>query len=75
MAHYKRCRPRTAGTRKSTSRGLWHNHHPRWWDIIHHTRRRRAAEHTIERKIIAGLVDPDGVAWPLGNSKPHEYYW
>ena len=74
MAHYKRRRPRTSGRSNNTARGRWNNS-PRWWDIIHHRRPRRATERAIERKIIAGLIDPDAVAWPLGNSKPLVYYW
>jgi hypothetical protein len=73
MAHYKRRRPRTTGRRNIVTYGHWDNS-PRWWDIIFHRRPRRAAERAIERRILAGLVEPDGIAWSLGNSKPHHHY-
>ncbi len=73
MANYKRKRPRTkAGTRGS--RGYWLRHWPRWWDIQFHTRPKRRAEARAIHQIKAG-DDPEGVAWPLGNHKPHTYYW
>jgi hypothetical protein len=75
MAHYKRRRPRIAGTRNPTSRGHWLNHYPRWWDIMHHTRPRRRDERRITWLVLTGDLDPDAATWPLGNSRPHIYYW
>lgn len=74
MAHYKRRRPRIAGTRKPSTPGHWRTY-PRWWDIIRHTRRRRAEERHIAWRILAGHLDADDAAWPLGNHRPHNYYW
>jgi len=75
MAHYKRRRPRIAGTRHARSRGHWLRHWPRWWDIVFHTRPRRIETHRLEHKILSGHLDPDDAAWPLGNHRPHVYYW
>lgn len=47
---------------------------PRSWDIVHHTRPRRAREKRLTKAIVAGKLDPDNVAWPL-SKKPHIYYW
>ena len=47
---------------------------PAWWDRTFHIRPRRAAAKRLERQVMQG-ADPDGLVWPLGNSKPHKYYW
>jgi len=71
MAHYKRKRSRTKVSHNTTNcmQG-W----PRYWDIQFHRRpkRRREREHVIQ--VMKGH-DPDNIAWPLGNNKPHQYYW
>jgi hypothetical protein len=47
---------------------------PRSWDILHHSRPRRAKEKAFARAIVKGAKDPDNVCWPLAK-KPHIYYW
>ena len=46
---------------------------PRWHDILHHTRRRRAAEKRCAVRLMQGK-DPEDLAWPLSR-KPTIYYW
>lgn len=86
MAHYKRgySRTRSRGRRallqkwwegeaysdKWNYMGAW----PRWWDITNHTRPKRRVNRRCEVAVIKG-ADPDAIAWPLGNHKPHRYYW
>lgn len=59
---------------------LWHpykrvmNSYPRSWDIIFHTRPKRRESRALEKKIMKGY-DADGIVWPVGNHKPHTYYW
>ena len=47
---------------------------PRWWRKLHMTRPRRRENTRICRLILRG-ADPDGITPPLGNHKPHVYYW
>lgn len=47
---------------------------PKRWDILHHTRPKRRAGKALETKIMKGY-DADEITWPLGNHKPHTYYW
>lgn len=74
MANYKRRRPRTASGARGSSRGYWLRHWPRWWDIEFHTRPKRREQAALLTAIRKG-EDPDQIAWPLGNHKPHQYYW
>lgn len=53
---------------------IWTGNWPAAWDIIQHTRPRRAAEKRLENKIIRGVIDVEDIAWPL-EKKPHIYYW
>ena len=46
----------------------------RWWDIVFHTRPKRRESRALEKKIMKGY-DADGLVWPVGNHKPHTYYW
>jgi len=46
---------------------------PRWHDILHHSRRRRAAEDRCIARFIGG-GDPEDLSWPL-SKKPKIYYW
>lgn len=48
--------------------------YPKWHDIVFHTRPKRRAGRALEKKVLQGC-DPDDMAWPLGNRKPHKYYW
>lgn len=47
---------------------------PKWWRRLHMTRPRRHANAEYCARIIRG-TDPDSMAFPLGNHKPHVYYW
>lgn len=71
MANFKRgkCRWQT-NTRVHSMRS-----YPRWWDIIFHTKPKRRAQQAMLQGVIKGRVDADDAAWPLGNHKPHNYYW
>jgi hypothetical protein len=59
---------------------LWHpyksemNSYPKSWDIIYHRRPRRRESRALEKKIMKGY-DADEIVWPVGNHKPHTYYW
>lgn len=47
---------------------------PKWWRKLFMMRpRRRGNKHTCH--LILKGRDPDGLVGPLGNCKPHEYYW
>lgn len=50
------------------------NSWPKWWDLAFNTRPKRRENRVLEKKIIKGS-DPDELVWPLGNHKPHTYYW
>ena len=71
MANYKRRRAR------ANTRGNLDNmsHWPAWWDLVFHTRPKRRKGKALTTKIVKGDVDPDAAVWPLGNHKPHRYYW
>ena len=47
---------------------------PKWWRKLFMTRPRRRANKAMCRHLLGGC-DPDGLAFPLGNCKPHKYYW
>lgn len=47
---------------------------PKWWRRLYMTRPRRHANAACCARIVKG-ADPDGVIFPLGNRKPHVYYW
>ncbi|HET6586311.1 MAG TPA: hypothetical protein VFG67_00895 [Oleiagrimonas sp.] len=47
---------------------------PKWWRRLHMTRPRRHANAAGCARIVKG-ADPDGLVFPLGNHKPHVYYW
>lgn len=72
MAHYRRRYPR-ARARGDRSRHNWS--WPRWHDLIFHTRPRRRAEHAELVRVLHDEVDADEALFPLGNHKPHKYYW
>ena len=44
------------------------------WRYFYMTRPRRRANKRVCDQVRLG-VDPDGIITPLGNNKPHEYYW
>lgn len=47
---------------------------PRWWRKLYMTRPKRRENKRICCLILNG-ADPDGLVLPLGNHKPHVYYW
>jgi hypothetical protein len=47
---------------------------PKWWRKLFMTRPRRRANKDACRFVIGGC-DQDGHIFPLGNCKPHQYYW
>lgn len=62
-------------------RGKYRSHHgplcpngtPKWWRRLFMTRPRRRANAACCTRIVNG-IDPNGMAFPLGNHKPHVYY-
>lgn len=52
----------------------WLGHTPKWWVKMFMTRPRRRRNRLACRAVLKG-ADPDCIAWPSGNRKPHEYYW
>lgn len=72
MANFKRGRPvaRCSTGNRPKNMKSW----PKWWDVLWHTRPRRREVAKLEHEVKAG-VDPDGIAWPVSNHKPHKYYW
>jgi hypothetical protein len=47
---------------------------PGWWTKLHMTRPKRRENARVCLLVLKG-DDPDGLTFPLGNRKPHEYYW
>ncbi len=47
---------------------------PKWWRKLFMTRPRRRQNTAACRRILRG-EDSDAVELPVGNRKPHEYYW
>jgi hypothetical protein len=47
---------------------------PKWWRRLKMTRPRRRENRRICRLILRG-ADLDGITPPLGNCKPHVWYW
>ncbi len=47
---------------------------PKWWRKLYMTRPRRRANKHACHLILKGC-DPNSVTLPLGNCKPHVYYW
>lgn len=52
----------------------WLGHTPKWWVKLFMTRPKRRKNKAVCVAIIKG-EDPDGMTFPLGNHRPHEYYW
>ena len=53
---------------------FWLGHTPKWWTKLFMTRPKRRENKRVCRRILCG-ENPDGMAFPLGNRKPHDYYW
>jgi hypothetical protein len=47
---------------------------PKWWRKLFMTRPKRRANQLVCKRVLQG-VDPDSLILPLGNYKPHKYYW
>jgi hypothetical protein len=47
---------------------------PWWWRNAMLTRPKRREHARLCRKIMQG-ADADGLVWPLGNARPHLWYW
>jgi len=75
MAHHRRKRARINTPGSGRSGGEWIDHWPAWFDLVYHTRPRRRRETALLKAVLDGTADPDNVAWPLGSSRPLEYYW
>lgn len=65
--NHKRTRPRTKGLGCGREA-------PAHWNILFHSRPRRRSNRANCHKILLGF-EPDSLDWPLGNRKPHQYYW
>ena len=64
--------------RKYTSRHKWGVHYgksPGWWVGMFMTRPQRRTEARLCRLLCRESIDADEAIFPLGNRKPHEYYW
>jgi len=64
--------------RKFTSRRKWGVHYdksPGWWVKLFMTRPRRREEAQLCRLLCLETIDADDAVFPLGNHKPHKYYW
>jgi hypothetical protein len=47
---------------------------PGWWCKLMMTRPKRRETALACHRVVQG-DDPDGMVFPLGNHKPHSYYW
>ncbi len=47
---------------------------PKWWRKLHMTRPRRQDNNELCHRVTKG-EDYDRLTFPLGNRKPHVYYW
>lgn len=52
----------------------WGRSTPSWWTTLTMHRPQRRHEKALLHAVMRGS-DPDGITWPLGNHKPHNYYW
>lgn len=52
----------------------WFHATPAYWHIIYHRRPRRRHNKALLNQVLSG-EDPDSLAWPLGNCRPHLPYW
>jgi hypothetical protein len=50
------------------------NGEPSWWTNLHMNKPKRRENKKICRKVKSG-VNTDDLSFPLGNRKPHLYYW
>jgi hypothetical protein len=59
--------------RKYTRNNNWQNT-PSWWIAMYMNQPKRRENKKLCSKILHG-ADPDELIFPLGNRKPHVYYW
>lgn len=52
----------------------FHKQTPKWWMRAYMTRPKKLESRRLCRQILLG-GDYDGMTFPLGNRKPHEFYW
>ena len=50
----------------------WYRSEPKWWRKMFHTRPKRAANKRAIQRVMRGEYEQ---VWPVGNRKPHSYYW
>ena len=63
------------GNRKARDGKVWPVYsEPWWWRNRVLTRPKRRENARLCRKVIQG-ADADCLAWPLGNARPHRWYW
>lgn len=60
--------------RTARCRYFWPRRLPSWRARLFMTRPQRRLTKAACRDIVKGET-PDGVLFPLGNHKPHKYYW
>lgn len=48
---------------------------PCWWTHQTIIRPNRRLSRSLCRAVLLGQIHPDEAIFPLGNRKPHEYYW
>ena len=47
---------------------------PGWWVCFRMNRPKRRENRRLCKAIVAG-ADPESIVFPLGNRRPHLYYW
>ena len=47
---------------------------PSWWVKMTMTKPRRRLNKALCKLVLNG-ADPEGIVFPLGNAKPHDYFW
>lgn len=53
-------------------RWWWYRNEPKWWRKMYHTRPKRRENTRRCKDALHGIEEQ---VWPLGNRKPHVYYW
>ena len=63
------------GNRKARDGKVWSvRSEPWWWRNTALTRPKRRENARLCHKAMRG-AGMDGLVWPLGNAKPHRWYW
>lgn len=76
MSTFNRARDRDESGRlkRTYRRAPWQRRSPGYWVHLHMNRPRRRRNHHLCHLVVKGY-DPECLDWPLGNRKPHLYYW